>query len=176
MLQLYETKHYNWQPLTYCRWMSSSTNKRKKKTNLHFSLGVNCPFKIPHLIFFARLTESLFTVQWCSFLSTASAITVCHIWAAQWGFCCWSMNTQELGFALSVCKIKSNSVPLVPLCCLERTQNDNKTQPAWHRQHSAPWHAPWLCHYCYRSGSAAINNAVGDNERASKVWDWLPWS
>lgn len=70
-----------------------------------------------HLISFACSTESLFTVQWSSFLSTTSVITTCHIGATQWGLLLLEHeHTGTRLFTLSVCKIKFNSVLLIPLC------------------------------------------------------------
>lgn len=130
-----------------------------------------------HLIFFACWSESLFTVQWSFFLSTTSVTTMCHIWAAQWGLLLLEHeHTGTKLFTLSVCKIKFNSILLIPLCFLRR----HKMTMRLNWRDTVGIHVPCEHNDCVtvvqNLQHCAINNAVGDDERASKVWDWLLWS
>lgn len=92
------------------------------------------------------------------------------------GNCCWSMNVQELNTALCVCKIKFNSILLITLCCLRGHEMTMRLN--W--RDTVGIHLPGEHNNCVTAVQkllhCAINNTVGDNERASKVWDWLLWS
>lgn len=127
-----------------------------------------------HPIFFDCSPERLFTVQWSFFLSTTSVITMCHIWASQWGLLL--LGHEHAGtklFTLSVCKIKFNSNLLIPLCCLRGHAMTMRFNPC----DTVGIHLPGEhddCVSVQKLLHCTINNAVGDDERASKVWDWLP--
>lgn len=103
-----------------------------------------------------------------------SETTMCHIWATQWGLLLLEHeHTGTKLFTLSVCKIKFNSDLLITLCCLRghtMTMRFNQCDtvgihlPAEHDD----------CVSVQKLLHCTINNALGDDERASKVWDWLP--
>lgn len=126
-----------------------------------------------NMIFFACSTESLFTVQWSFFLSTTSMKTMCHIWASQWGLLLLEHeHTGTKLFTLCVCKIRfSSNLPSL-LCCLRGQEMTMRLN--WRDIggiHSSREHDDCVT-VVQKLLHCTINNAVGDDERAFKVWDW----
>lgn len=87
---------------------------------------------------------------------------------------CRGMSTPELSSSLSVCA-KSNSIQTssFPSAVCEDTQWQWDSNP----RDTVGIHLPGErddCVSVQKLLHSTINNAAGDDERASKVWDWLP--